>query len=124
AEVICGETYHIKLAIADASDSSLDSGVIIEAASFQSNLFINADLEIPVGVNDSTLYDGCGQAFLTFNRPGDTTIVETIFLEYSGDAVNGVHYTELPDSIVFEENQSSVTFQLTVPPSADVTGMM
>ncbi len=124
AAVTCGETYHIKLAIADASDTALDSGVIIEAASFQSNLYIDASLEIPVGVNDSTLYDGCGQAFLTFERPGDTTLVEVVYLEYSGDAINGVHYTELPDSIVFEENQSSVTFPLTVPPGADVTGMM
>lgn len=124
AEVICGETYHIKLGIADASDTALDSGVIIEAASFQSNLFIDAALDIPVGVNDSTLYDGCGQAFLTFTRPGDTSIVETVFLEYSGDAINGVHYTQLPDSIVFEENVSSVTFPLIVPPGADITGAM
>ncbi len=124
ALVTCGETYHIKIGVADVSDSGVDSGVFIEAASFQSNLIIDASLEIPVGVNDSTLYDGCGQAFLTFNRPGDTSIVETIFLEYSGDALNGVHYTQLPDSIVFEENQASVTFPLTVPPGADVTGMM
>ncbi len=124
AHVICGETYHIKIGVADVSDTGVDSAVFIEAASFQSNLMIDASLEIPVGVNDSTLYDGCGQAFLTFHRPGDTTLVETIFLEYSGDAVNGVHYSLLPDSIVFEENQSSVTFPLTVPPGADITGMM
>lgn len=124
AEVICGETYHIKIGVADVSDSGVDSAVFIEAASFQSNLFIDASLEIPVGVNDSTLFDGCGQAFLTFERPGDSSLVETVFLEYSGDAINGVHYTELPDSIVFEENQTSVTFPLIVPPGADVTGMM
>lgn len=122
AEVICGETFHIKLGIADASDGILNSGVIIEAASFQSNLYIDAALDIPVGVNDSTLYDGCGQAFLTFSRPGDTTLTETVYLEYTGDAVNGVHYSQLPDSIVFEENQSTVTFPLTVPPGADITG--
>ena len=124
AEVTCGETFHIKLGIADASDGILNSGVIIEAASFQSNLYIDADLDIPVGVNDSTLYDGCGQAFLTFTRPGDTTLQETVFLEYSGEAINGVHYTELPDSIVFEENQSSVTFPLIVPPGADIDEAM
>ena len=124
AEVICGETFHIKLAIADASDGALDSGVFIEASSFQSNLYIDADLDIPVGVNDSTLYDGCGQAFLTFTRPGDTSLQETVYIEYSGDAINGVHYTELPDSIVFEENQSSVTFPLVVPPGADINGAM
>lgn len=124
AEVICGETYHIKIGVADVSDSSVDSAVFIEAASFQSNLFIDASLEIPVGVNDSTLFDGCGQAFLTFERPGDSSLVETVYLEYSGDAINGVHYTELPDSIVFDVNQTSITFPLIVPPGADVTGMM
>jgi PKD repeat protein len=35
--VICGETYHIKLAIADIGDGSLDSGVFLEAGSFSSN---------------------------------------------------------------------------------------
>lgn len=35
--VECGETYHIKLAIADAGDQSFDSGVFIEANSFNSN---------------------------------------------------------------------------------------
>lgn len=123
-QVICGETYHIKIGVADVSDSGVDSAVFIEAASFQSNLFINASLDIPVGVNDSTLFDGCGQAFLTFERPGDTSLVETVYLEYSGDAINGVHYTTLPDSIVFDVNQTSITFPLTVPPGADITGMM
>jgi gliding motility-associated-like protein len=122
AEVICGEEYHIKLGIADASDTALDSGVIIEAASFQSNLFIDADLTIPVGVNDSTLYDGCGLAYLTFTRPGDTSLVETVYLEYSGDAINGVHYPELPDSLVFEAGVESITFELSVPPGVDITG--
>ncbi|TVR39789.1 MAG: hypothetical protein EA392_05535, partial [Cryomorphaceae bacterium] len=124
AEVICGETYHIKLGVADASDQILDSAVIIEAASFQSNLFIDASLEIPVGVNDSTLYDGCGLAYLTFTRPGDTSMTETVWIEYSGDAINGVHYPLLPDSIVFEPGMQSVTFELTIPPGVDITGPM
>lgn len=122
AEVICGETYHIKLGVADASDQILDSAVIIEAASFQSNLFIDASLEIPVGVNDSTLYDGCGLAYLTFTRPGDTSMTETVWIEYSGDAINGVHYPLLPDSLVFEPGVQSITFELTIPPGVDITG--
>jgi gliding motility-associated-like protein len=35
-KVICGEKYHIKLAIADAGDGVLDSGVFLEAGSFSS----------------------------------------------------------------------------------------
>ena len=38
ATVIPGETYHIKLAIADVSDNIYDSGVCIKAGSFSSPL--------------------------------------------------------------------------------------
>ena len=37
AAVQCGETYHIKLAIADGSDTALESFVVLEAGSFSSN---------------------------------------------------------------------------------------
>ena len=33
--VICGETYHIKLAIGDGTDTILDSVVILEEGSFR-----------------------------------------------------------------------------------------
>lgn len=44
AEVIPGSTYHFKVAIADASDGVLDSGVFLEAFSFRS---VTAD---PLGI--------------------------------------------------------------------------
>ncbi|MCB9188603.1 MAG: choice-of-anchor L domain-containing protein [Flavobacteriales bacterium] len=37
APVVCGNTYHIKLAIADTGDGLYDSGVFLEAGSFASN---------------------------------------------------------------------------------------
>ncbi len=37
APVVCGDTYHIKLAIADMGDAFYDSGVFLEAGSFSSN---------------------------------------------------------------------------------------
>lgn len=37
APVVCGDTYHIKLAIADMGDGLYDSGVFLEAGSFSSN---------------------------------------------------------------------------------------
>ena len=43
-----GETYHIKLAIADAMDSGIDSAVLLEAASFSSfPLTSSDDIELP-----------------------------------------------------------------------------
>lgn len=41
--VNCGETYHIKIAIADAGDAIYDSGVFLEAGSFSSNGSVVAD---------------------------------------------------------------------------------
>lgn len=35
--VVCGDTYHIKIAISDVGDSFFDSGVFLEAGSFASN---------------------------------------------------------------------------------------
>jgi gliding motility-associated-like protein len=115
ANVICGQEYHIKLAIADASDGALDSGVFLEAASFQSNLYIDAELDVIVGQNDSTVYEGCGLANLTFTRPGDPTLEEVVYLEVSGSATNGVDYTFLPDSIIFPPGVESITISIQAP---------
>lgn len=41
-----GETYHIKLAIADAGDRILDSGVFLQAGSF-SNIPVPTDIPVP-----------------------------------------------------------------------------
>ncbi|PJB13761.1 MAG: hypothetical protein CO118_12140 [Flavobacteriales bacterium CG_4_9_14_3_um_filter_32_8] len=42
ALVNCGETYHIKLAIADAGDAAFDSGVFLEEGSFSANGTLDA----------------------------------------------------------------------------------
>ncbi|WP_051929417.1 choice-of-anchor L domain-containing protein [Flavobacterium sp. 83] len=47
ANVICGETYHIKLAIANVGDNNYDSAVFIEGASFSSPAInLGPDLKI------------------------------------------------------------------------------
>ncbi|MBP9081169.1 MAG: choice-of-anchor L domain-containing protein, partial [Flavobacteriales bacterium] len=67
AAVQCGETYHIKLAIAHATDGSLDSAVLIEAGSFSSSSSLTASVATPM--NDGTLTEGCGEAVVTLTRP-------------------------------------------------------
>ncbi|MCZ4408628.1 choice-of-anchor L domain-containing protein [Cryomorphaceae bacterium 1068] len=117
AEVQCGEEYHIKLAIGDASDGALDSGVFLEAGSFTSNSAVDVSLDIPVGVNDSTLYEGCGEAYLQFIRPvASSGIQEVAYLEISGTATNGVDFLpELPDSIVFPLGVDTVFITMSAP---------
>ena len=74
--LICGETYHIKLAIADASDGALNSVVFLEA-----NSFVSPDVEVlPISNIDGpdlfgdtlAIYEGCAAAQLEFNATGNT----------------------------------------------------
>ena len=117
ADVICGETYHIKLAIGNALDQGLQSYVFIESESFASNSAVQVNLEIPIGINDSTLYRGCGEALLQFIRPlASSGVEEVAYLEVGGTAVNGVDVLPvLPDSVVFPVGVDTVSFVLTAP---------
>jgi gliding motility-associated-like protein len=75
AAVQCGQTYHIKIAIAHAGDASLDSAVFIEGGSFSSNSVLNATATTPQ--QNGTLTEGCGDAIITLEVPvrsADATI--------------------------------------------------
>ncbi len=124
--VECGETYHIKLAIADGSDTALESVVVLEEGSFESNAVVQIDLSIDVGGPEAnTIYEDCGTATLSFERPVETIldIQEMVYINYgSSVATNGVDYGQpqpdgtllpLPDSVVFAPYVSIVEFELT-----------
>lgn len=107
--VQCGETYHIKLAIADALDGIVDAGVFLEAGSFTTGQ-VNLATEISYGSNnDSTLYEGCGQACIILARTGSIAQADTISLTVTGTAVNGVDYIPaLPSDVIFQPGQDSI----------------
>ncbi len=109
--VTCGQTYHIKLAIADVNDKSYDSGVFLEAGSFTSQ----PPVTITASIADSVITEDCGTTILYFVRP-QTQTANPITYHYtiSGTATNGVDYTPaLPDSIVFPAGQDSVWINIT-----------
>lgn len=86
AEVILTacETYHIKLAVGDAGDSSYDTGVFIEAGSFTSGVQITAINHSDVG-SESDLFEGCTNYFVLErapNSPIDEEVV--IYINYLG----------------------------------------
>ncbi len=108
SEVECGETYHIRLAIADGTDTALESIVILESGSFESNSVVEVDLQINVGedldLNTPLIFEDCGEATLTFTRPIETIIdiEEMVIIDYSAStATNGVDFTLLPDTVFF-----------------------
>lgn len=93
AAVMCGQTYHIKLAIGDAGDPVFDSGVFLEANSFNSS-----GLSITANVADT--YEGCGNAYFVVSR-SDASSNDVVNLIIQGTATNGDDYTQIPDSVVF-----------------------
>jgi len=111
ATVIPCQTYHLKLAIADRFDDEYDSGVFISeikggspaiATAFEGNL--------------PYLVEGCsgpGQQ-ITFTLPDPLPLPIRYYVNLSGTAEHDLDYTTtLPDSIIFQPGQTSLTFTLT-----------
>jgi CHU_C Type IX secretion signal domain len=116
AAVTCGQTYHIKIAIADVGDGAWDSGVFLEAGSFSSQ-GVTIVPEISYGgANDSTLYEGCGLACIYFVRTSNVGNADTINVTIGGSAVNGVDYNTgitgvlLPNQLIFVAGQDSISY--------------
>jgi gliding motility-associated-like protein len=112
-QVNCGDTYHIKLAIADAGDGALDSYVFLEGGSFSSNV---VEVNITSVNGDSTINEGCGQAEIQFFRTDtiDTSYTPLIMV---GTATNGLDFTLIPDTIVMLPGQTDTT--VVIAPFAD-----
>lgn len=109
--VQCGETYHIKIAIADAGDGVWDSGVFLEGGTFgSSGETVTASVAIKSqGIASSVLYEGCGDACITFVRNSVAlTTSSTYPIIYNGEATNGSDFN-LPASITFAPGEDTVT---------------
>ena len=114
----CGETYHIKLAIADCWDSALNSVVFLEANSFASpevdiSTVPNTELGLVLDIENGVL-EGCGQVAIQFDRGGDLSMDLSVTIEYSGDAEYGVDYAELPTEFVLPAFQEQITIPIDV----------
>ena len=109
--VICGQTYHFKFAIADVGDASYDSYVFLKAGSFASEA-VNVTVATVSG--DSTIVRGCTDADFIFTRPQSSAdTAYTVNYEITGgSAVEGVDYDPLPDSVYFQPGQASDTMTL------------
>ncbi|MFN3874869.1 MAG: choice-of-anchor L domain-containing protein [Flavobacteriales bacterium] len=118
--VQCGLTYHIKLAVGDALDSTYDSAVFLEAGSFVSTGQVIPSLAQGTGVSGNTMLEGCNPVALTFTRLGDTSTVDTVSIFVGGTATPGVDYSIIfPSQLIFQENVESITFTFDVPIDPD-----
>ncbi len=115
--VICGETYHIKLAIADCGDQSLESVVFLESNSFTvqfTEVIASPTTDGSIYYNNDTiLVEGCNTGLFQFTR-GDTMDVDTVYFDVLGDTdpSDFVDSLSLPDFIVFDVGQDTVNIPI------------
>jgi gliding motility-associated-like protein len=122
APVIPCSTYTIKLAIADVGDTAFDSAVFLEENSFGTGaVTISPSYNYNSAINDTLIYEGCSDVTITFFRDGVIGQADTVPVQISGSATNGVDYQynggPVPNQIIFAPGQAS--FDLTLTPIQD-----
>jgi gliding motility-associated-like protein len=125
AEVQCGEVYHMKLAIANVIDGSLQSAVFLEGGSLTSTgiaVDVSAIGTIYYGeeYDGEVIIEGCTDATVTItNQSDEDAFIEFIF---EGSAVNGVHFEEIPDNAVITVEDEFYEFDI-IPIEGTVNGV-
>lgn len=117
AAVQCGENYHIKLAIADGSDTALESIVVLEEGSFSSNSF---DLVATASISgnqifggDTTVVESCNDAVFVISRPvADSQ--DTVDVIISGTATNGIDYETIDPEVIMDVGEFTYEIPLNV----------
>lgn len=122
AAVIPCETYTLKLVVADAGDTALDSGVFIEAGSLTTN---KIELSASTSLADlgyESAIEGCIDAIISFKPSGQVIDTTVVYFSITGTAQNGVDYTApdgqaIQDSVILYPGDTLI--QLILQPLAD-----
>ncbi len=117
AGVIPCDTFHLKLAIADGSNSGfdeiLDSGVFLKAGSLNSTGIKLTPESTNGGADDKAhCIRGCKSGFIRFARPAVRPTPLTIKYLIGGSAINGTDYQTIADSIVIPANQLTADLEI------------
>lgn len=119
AVVVPCQTYHIRLAIADGgNDDTWDSGVFLEAGSFNSRIVaVNGHPEIIGATLDSAGMEGCSALDMIFTRFDSIAFPRTLNYVITGTAIAGIDYTVSSPNISFPAGED--TFHLYINPTYD-----
>ena len=102
AEVMPCETYHIKLAIADASDALFDSAVFLKANSFNAGGAAYVKRVLP-DVKSVEAYEGCKESYFLFERTDEESL-DSLVVHFNvsdqSTAISGEDYEPFPDSVI------------------------
>ena len=125
AAVQCGETYHIKLAIADGSDTALESFVVLEAGSFSSGSIDLVADAVSVGGAESldefyqSMVDGIGNT-LSYEGQNDFPLGDWVEWKVDSTSTDDFEW-EIADGLSIEvdalvmEGCNDVQFQIIRP---------
>lgn len=103
------QTYHIKLAVADANDGALDSGVFLEAGSFSADV-LNVAANTPD--NNGILTEGCNSGSVTLSFDEPVQVAQSINYTILGTATNGIDYQNLSGTATIPIGQSQTTIDI------------
>lgn len=106
------DTFHIKLAIADAGDTAFDSGVFIQGSSFSTNIITLSSQGVALDDTFDTAVEGCVDGQFTFTASAADAYGQTVDFEIGGTAVAGVDYVAFPPTIDIAPNET--TFELVI----------
>lgn len=109
ANVQACETYHLEIMIADAGDGIWDSGVFLEEGSLTSAV---VEITTTTATADSTAYENCSNATVTFTLSETISTDYTVNYNISGTATNGVDFPAIPNSVTIPANTLSTSFQV------------
>ncbi len=114
--VVPCQTYRLRLAVADAGDGILDSGVFIEAGSLTS-FGVELSSSTSVGFGFDNAVEGCVDGIITFTRTSVTSDTLTVSYGIGGTATPGADY--LPVGGTIDILPDSASADLVISPFVD-----
>jgi len=107
--LIACQTYTLRLAIADAGDEAIDSGVFLEAGSLKQGT-ISAITQTANA--DTVALEGCTKAKFVFSLDSAQSTNTYVDFEIAGTAINGVDYTNIDTLFILPAGQTSATITI------------
>ena len=114
AQVVPCQSYHLKIAIADAGDSAFDSGVFLEAGSLSTNFVEVSANATSIEGNANAAVEGCINATITFTATNPATENIEINFTLTGTAIEGVDYQAVNHTVVIPEGETSVSVPISI----------
>lgn len=115
ANVQPGQTYHLKLAIADVNNDLFDSAIFMNAGSFQAGGNASVDWVVNNNTTLNSTIENCGTVDLVFDRVGgNINSPLPVNFTVTGTAISGVDYLPITSPIVIPAGQNQFILPVTI----------